>query len=97
MRGRTDQAKGALLQLRQIPEDDDYFVTEYHELIANIDHEQDTTSQWQSFKSLMTHCATDPSTRKRLVLVMIVQTTVHHVGRKLHHILRTDNLGQYGL
>lgn len=74
MRGRTDQAKGALLQLRQIPEDDDYFVTEYHELIANIDHEQDTTSQWQSFKSLMTHCATDPSTRKRLVLVMIVQT-----------------------
>lgn len=97
MRGRIEEAKKALLHLRQTPADETYFVAEFNELVVSIDHESDSVSQWQAFKSLINYCAKDPSTRKRLVLVMIVQTLFIMSGGNSITYFAPTILGNIGL
>lgn len=74
MRGRVEAARQSLLKIRGLNENETYFSREYGELRGSVDATVETQSGWQSTKSLLATCVTDPPTRKMLLFVMIVQT-----------------------
>lgn len=74
MRGRVVDARQSLLKIRGIDENESYFSREYDELRSRVDTTAESQSAWQSTKSLLGTCITDPPTRKMLLFVMIVQT-----------------------
>ncbi|KAG9943815.1 general substrate transporter, partial [Aureobasidium melanogenum] len=74
LKGRMDEAKSVLLDMRGLPEDHPYFLEEYNELRAKVDKDAESESGWKAFKTLFSYCATDPSTRKRFIFVFIIQT-----------------------
>ena len=72
MRGRVDAARQSVLKIRGLDENDIYFSREYDELRGRVDATAEIQSAWQSTKSLLSTCITDPPTRKMLLFVMIV-------------------------
>lgn len=74
MRGQIEASRQSLLKIRGLPETDSYFSREYDEIRGRVDANAEIQSAWQSTKSLLGTCVADPSTRKMLLFVMIVQT-----------------------
>ncbi|KAJ6028860.1 hypothetical protein N7540_004436 [Penicillium herquei] len=74
MRGRIEAARESLLKIRGLDANETYFRNEYNELRSCLDSTAKIQSAWQSTKSLVGQCITDPPTRKMLLFVMIVQT-----------------------
>lgn len=74
LKGRMDQAKSVLMDIRGLSEDHPFFVAEYNELRAKVDKDSEAEGGWKAFKTLFAHCAKDPSTRKRFIFVFIIQT-----------------------
>ncbi|KAK5790226.1 hypothetical protein VI817_007513 [Penicillium citrinum] len=74
MRGRIEASKQSLLKIRSLDEDHPYFSREFDEIRGRVDANAETQSAWQSIKSLLGTCITDPPTRKMLFFVILVQT-----------------------
>lgn len=88
-KGRAAKAKVVLLRLRKLPESDPYFVAEYNELLA-LASNQEKESGFKAFRTLMQYCASDESTRKRLMFVFIIQTLfIMSGGNSITYYVRT--------
>ncbi|RFU28110.1 hypothetical protein B7463_g8222, partial [Scytalidium lignicola] len=72
--GKNEKAKQALLGLRNLPEDHPYFREEFDELQSKVVADAEQEKGLQALKTLIHYCATDPTTLKRVVFVILIQT-----------------------
>ncbi|CAI7676146.1 unnamed protein product [Penicillium palitans] len=74
MRGKPNAAYASLSRLRGLDDSSPYFEREFDEYKSRFDAGADSRSAFESFKSLLGSCITDPPTRKLLLFVTIIQT-----------------------
>ncbi|KAF2137189.1 uncharacterized protein K452DRAFT_329317 [Aplosporella prunicola CBS 121167] len=74
MKGRTERAKSVLSKLRNLSHDHPYFVEEFTELTGKVSTNGGQKSSLGALKELAYFCARDPSTRRRVVFCLLVQT-----------------------
>ena len=74
LKGRPEEAKQVMMELRKLPSDHPYFREEYEELYAKVLAEQSYERGFKAFKTLAQYCASDRATRNRVVFVILIQT-----------------------
>lgn len=74
LRGKEETAKKALLRIRGLPEDHEYFREEFQELQLKVSSEAEEAKGFHGLVQLIKLCSTNPSIRSRLFFTLIIQT-----------------------